>query len=42
MTEGDPKVDDWQTWEDWANEPKLPDGFVALGPWFAAFPSGRL
>jgi hypothetical protein len=45
ITEGDARVEDWQTWEDNGPEPKAPDGMVAGGPWFpfAAFvlPAGE-
>lgn len=43
MNEGDRKVADWQTWEDWSPEPKTPDGMVPAGPWypFAAIAAAR-
>ena len=34
MVEGDPKIVEWQVWDERDVEPSLPDGLVAGGPWF--------
>lgn len=45
MREGDANVVDWQVWEDWNPEPKVPDDMKPGGPWYpfavAYQPTGR-
>lgn len=34
MVEGDPNIVDWQAWDSFKDEPKVPQGLTAGGPWF--------
>lgn len=34
MVEGDPKIVEWQVWDERDREPSIPDGLAAGGPWF--------